>query len=123
MNKRIKTKWLKALRSGDYKQGKNVLHSAGKRGNHKFCCLGVLCDLYLNEKKKDWTEISDDRYTKLFSSSTKREDYIVLPNNVKRWAGLKENNPSVNDGINTLAGYNDNGYTFKQIADIIEKEL
>jgi len=57
MNKRIKTKWLKVLRSGNYKQGMTVLHSAGKRGgNYKFCCLGVLCDIYLKEKKLKWKE-------------------------------------------------------------------
>ena len=40
MNKDIKQKWVKALRSGEYKQGSRFLHY-----EDKFCCLGVLCDL------------------------------------------------------------------------------
>ncbi len=123
MNKRIKTKWLKALRSGNYKQGKSVLHSAGKRdGNHKYCCLGVLCDLYLKENKQKWTEFPDDRLGKVFSVSKTSDDTAVLSGKVKRWAGLKESNPTVLD-YHSLAGINDDGYSFKQIADIIEEEL
>lgn len=38
MDKTIKRKWLKALRSGEYEQGIDVLCNA----NNKFCCLGVL---------------------------------------------------------------------------------
>jgi hypothetical protein len=33
----IKTLWVEALRSGYYKQGKNVL-----KDNNRYCCLGVL---------------------------------------------------------------------------------
>lgn len=40
MNKKIKKLWLKALRSGEYKQGKLAL-----RIKNKYCCLGVLCDI------------------------------------------------------------------------------
>lgn len=35
----IRAKWLEALRSGNYKQGK-----FGLRTGDTFCCLGVLCD-------------------------------------------------------------------------------
>ena len=34
----IKEKWLTALRSGEYKQGKYYL----KNDNNCYCCLGVL---------------------------------------------------------------------------------
>lgn len=37
MNKTIKKKWLKALRSGEYKQGRVNLY-----WNGRYCCLGVL---------------------------------------------------------------------------------
>jgi len=32
--------WIKALRSGEYKQAKQVLHSTAY---NSYCCLGVLC--------------------------------------------------------------------------------
>src|SRR4051812_34484552 len=35
--------WVKALRSGEYKQTKGALHTA----DGAFCCLGVACDLAL----------------------------------------------------------------------------
>ena len=38
MNKEIKDKWVKALRSGEYKQGRLYLQR-----DNLFCCLGVLC--------------------------------------------------------------------------------
>lgn len=50
MKKRIKVKWLKALRSGKYEQGHGVLHSLEK---NNYCCLGVLCKIAgIYEKKK-----------------------------------------------------------------------
>jgi hypothetical protein len=39
MNKEWKEKWVKALRSGRYQQGRNVL-----REGDRYCCLGVLCE-------------------------------------------------------------------------------
>ena len=41
MNKAIKQKWLKALRSDEYAQGKTWL-CRDIDGEHRFCCLGVL---------------------------------------------------------------------------------
>jgi hypothetical protein len=48
VNKVWKQKWVEALKSGKYKQGKNYL----RRGNEKsadgpksHCCLGVLCEV------------------------------------------------------------------------------
>lgn len=40
MDKELKTKWVAALRSGEYKQGRNRLKWAGR-----YCCLGVLCEV------------------------------------------------------------------------------
>ena len=44
MNKQLKTKWLKALRSGEYDQGVGHYVTAGNKYD-SFCCLGVLCDI------------------------------------------------------------------------------
>ena len=38
--KKFKAKWIKALRSGEYKQGLSCLHH-----DSKYCCLGVACDI------------------------------------------------------------------------------
>lgn len=53
MDKAIKRKWVKALRSGKYKQGKG--HLKDERG--RFCCLGVLCNII---DPKGWSSSADD---------------------------------------------------------------
>ena len=40
MKKKLQRAWAKALRSGEFKQGKNKLQNFGK-----YCCLGVLCKI------------------------------------------------------------------------------
>ena len=42
MKKHIAMKWVKALRSGKYKQGRGNLRNTF----NEFCCLGVLCNLH-----------------------------------------------------------------------------
>ena len=48
MNTDIKTKWLKALRSGEYKQGKQSLRPT----EDTFCCLGEVLILAYHEHFK-----------------------------------------------------------------------
>jgi hypothetical protein len=52
MNPEWKEKWVEALESGEYEQGQGCLNGSGK-----FCCLGVLCDLYDADK---WGEQRED---------------------------------------------------------------
>lgn len=42
-------KWVNALRSGKYKQGKAVLKFTHSTGSKSFCCLGVLEDLCIRK--------------------------------------------------------------------------
>ena len=61
MDKKIANMWIKALESGDYKQGKCAL----RNDNDCFCCLGVLCDLYdkdRKQKKKKSIKITNPKY-------------------------------------------------------------
>lgn len=45
MNKRLKARWVKALRSGKYTQGRFRLANTDELGRKSFCCLGVLREL------------------------------------------------------------------------------
>jgi hypothetical protein len=45
MNKRLKAKWIKALRSGEYNQTTCRLVTTEVDGSRSFCCLGVLREL------------------------------------------------------------------------------
>lgn len=117
MNQEIKQKWLNALRSDEYQQTAERLHD--KNG---FCCLGVLCDLYGKEHSIEWEEIDPGQYThKIFRNMYYSFLYKTgtLPLQVREWAELFQDTLVVN----RLAEMNDNGYTFEQIADVIETHL
>lgn len=110
MNAEIKQKWIEALRSGEYRQGINYL-----RGNdNTYCCLGVLCDLYAKEHNIEWRDSAIFQAKELNVAGTTPH---YLPNRVQEWAEVNGNNP------NLLGNRNDEGKTFNEIADIIEKEL
>lgn len=118
----IKKLWIKALKSGKYKQGTECLRKV-----NKFCCLGVLSDLYAKENKIKWKK--DKESYRLFN-----EGY-VLPSMVREWAGLDGHNPGVlitekikkkidcNWKSSSLSNLNDKGCNFKQIAECIDKSL
>ena len=133
MNSEIKQKWINALRSGEYEQSsKGFLHIADEF-SERYCCLGVLCDLYAKERNKEWT--------KEYKGWTKRYNGRILdfegedqypPQSVVEWAGLPEKSPSIKFSGEIddcefenpeLAELNDDGISFNTIADLIEQYL
>ena len=110
----FKAKWVAALRSGDYDQGRGALSVAGK-----FCCLGVACaitnipllvsggrhslllppEIHFSEIVKWWQTLPQDRYC--------IRSPVVVVGGV--WKALSE--------------LNDCGKTFAEIADLIEAQL
>lgn len=54
MDADLKVKWIKALRSGEFKQAQGELHDAR---NNSYCCLGVLCKVVGAE----WTSFEKER--------------------------------------------------------------
>ncbi len=110
MNNEVKQEWLKALRSGDYKQGEGQL-----RNGDTYCCLGVLTDLYCKQNNGDsWNDVA--------SYSDGR-----LPHRVRTWADLQSGDPRVghddNGTMTNLSALNDSGRSFNDIADLIERYL
>ncbi len=119
MNKDIKAEWIKALLSGDYGQGESCL-----RQDNKFCCLGVLCDIHAKSDcaDEDWKPDNYEDHMYYLGQS------LSLPNEVRLWAGLTQSNPTFsNIGMphpyDDLAALNDNGYTFEEIAKVIEAKF
>lgn len=93
----MKGRWVAALRSGEYKQGRRRL-----RVGHTYCCLGVLADLI---DCNAWLRSGDDRRgVKLWKKSSLALPEEILP------AGVQEQ----------AATFNDNGSTFEEIAGWIE---
>lgn len=113
MNENAK-RWVKTLRSGEYKQGHKRLRTLSSYNDEcAYCCLGVACDLYAKEKGIQWNR-----------------DHIlghggILPFEVSKWLGLGSKDGGFKDA-NGVADYltvrNDQGATFEDIADIIESE-
>ncbi len=114
MNKEIKEKWVTALLSGDYIQGKGKL----KNFSNQFCCLGVLCDIHQKETEEgEWIM----KYNQSSYKNAIEASIGLPPSFVLKWAGLS--NTQIDGYTQTLDELNDNGATFKEIADIIEKQL
>lgn len=118
MNKDVKAKWLEALRSGEYEQGRSYLRS----DDNKFCCLGVLCEIAVQDGVIDEASLSKYgtyRYDGWYESA--------LPEKVQDWSGVDSTLGRFADAAGSrdgaLAFINDDGATFDEIADIIESEF
>lgn len=122
MNREIRDQWTAALRSGEFRQGRQrlVTHSADPDEPPKYCCLGVLCELAA--RAGAIPPADGNLYLNCFD---------VLPDEVVAWSGIRSRNPLVDTGSDshigsrtrTLAELNDAGLSFAEIADIIEREL
>lgn len=121
MKTEYKDKWVKALRSGEYKQADGALSPDGD----SFCCLGVLCEVLIKDGvaiDKTMGENSDEGYRYSFGDTF---DWETLPEGVADFVGLSEVNPRVvrDDITRDLATINDSGTPFDEIADLIEAQL
>lgn len=113
MKRDIAEQWAKALESGEYKQGLNYLHSE-KDGEHKFCCLGVLCELAL----KAGVKMKTRKVFKTEPATEYNRERFYIPGEVQAWAGMKYGDGVYND-FECLIKDNDTGTPFPEIAKII----
>lgn len=102
MDQTLKQQWMTALRSGEYLQGTGSL----KYGD-KYCCLGVLCSVM---------EVSMNKRQTSFYYNGERMD-VCLSIDLQQDIGMTGENQS------KLANMNDEGRSFLEIADYIEKAL
>lgn len=91
----IAERWVAALRSGEYRQGAGCLHTE----DGKYCCLGVLQGPLLGQYIGD-----NDDCLSIYAFSQ---------------SGLK-GTLGENDNRQDLADLNDGGWSFQDIADLIE---
>ena len=106
--------WIKALRSGNYKQARERFHHIEKlyNGNekHSHCCLGVGCDVFVPKEKRIFSYKSDVMKGIEPQSQPHSPDWLKNVNyNFKAKFGY------------TLMSLNDSeGFTFDMIADCLE---
>lgn len=102
--------WVDALRSGIYPQGKEQLGSAAG-----FCCLGVLCDLYLAFHPNDEGWNSEHIHYRF------HDETGYPPESVVEWSGMGTRSGEVPGDKSSLAQMNDRGGSFDVISEFIEK--
>ncbi len=100
MKRNIMYKWIKALKSGKYKQTTGEL-----KNKNGYCCLGVLCEIKAKEQKKKFYE---------------HKNGGVLSETQMKWSGIKSQNGKCKR--TDLVYMNDYlKYSFSEIADFIKK--
>lgn len=134
----IREEWLKRLRSGDYQQGRGSLRYDGKH-----CCLGVLCDIAVDQGFGRWEAEGGTSFYLLEGESMEEGDgkESLPPTELLRWAGVVPTDHPGNQrslsAIVSMGGahvsaklhqLNDgdcgfNALTFAQIADLIEEQI
>jgi hypothetical protein len=126
MRKEIAEKWVAALRSGEYEQSAGFLQT-----RDGYCCLGVLCDLHMRETGRgEWRPpgSGDYLYTQCYRDDLGVDGEYTPPPGVREWADM-EDDPCVRvqhpDGSvepEDLVSLNDDGFSFAQLADLIEEQ-
>ena len=124
MKKEWADKWVAALRSGDYVQGRGTLKQLNRSTDDavpSFCCLGVLCDL-----AKDHENIKGHWSGQVFVCGKGTRNVGILPPAVRQETGLS----TLYADLIGIEGYqqqsllrlNDKaGRSFEEIAEIIDK--
>ena len=108
----LRQEWIRRLRSGEYEQGKGCLNRFDR-----YCCLGVLCELLseqgLVEKHKCPRDSAVYYRHGGFGSQTQ------LPGTSNELIGLVRPDGGTTVPLTILN--DDMGWTFDQIADVLEK--
>lgn len=142
MNPEVKPLWTADLLSGEYRQGTGELRTPGPPSlGDGFCCLGVLSDrgaklgicqaFHPEDDPRAWAYGNPVDHT---AGVTNAINTAYVPASIMVWADLGSNNPSVklasddplyeNYGPDTtLAGLNDAGVPFAEIARVIDRYL
>lgn len=111
--KKVLAKWLKALRTGGYRQAKEALYDPVSYG---FCCLGVLQHC-VTGGEVEVCDYNPDRFASVPSQDWLDEHGISFSGGEGYGSGVNPFLPT----LGTCAAYaNDNGKTFKAIARAIE---
>lgn len=125
MDQYVKGLWTKALNDDSYKQGRGQLLKDGE-----FCCLGVLCDIYIKQTNlAEWlptTPVTGKHM--IVEKDALAGNYMTtgLPLYVRQWAGGLSYDPHIlyRGEPSPLSQLNDVfGLDFKQIAQLIGEQL
>lgn len=125
LRSKIKEAWIKALRSGEYKQCQHRLKDSV---TGSYCCLGVLAEVTAKIEETDYDRYRDGDNSSLPNrflieavfrdKQLDRSGVFEAPWDVK----VREEKKGETPGKTSLYQLNDAyGYTFDEIADVIER--
>ena len=116
----LKERWIAALLSGGYEQGRSALRREDPVHGHTYCCLGVLADLI---DPTGWERLESDSQEFWKGSSMTS----MLPSDVCGIdLGIQHSLARANDGAPLTSndpGYEDRGTDFATIAGWIRDNL
>jgi len=115
MNPELKAKWIAALRSGDYRQGRGMLKSVYREDT--YCCLGVLCDV---SGMGRWVHKDDDGLKSTYYEYHSHCSGGRLPWGMGSDIGLPAESQELLISMNDT---DEHQKSFDEIADYIEKNL
>lgn len=127
MDYNIAMKWVKALRSGDYKQAQKFL-----KVDNAYCCLGVLCEVVgFGFKRAELQEVKAKGVVYQLVCQDAGDETGVIAGEAQEKATIGSRSGSLPFHYIDVEGTwrmetielteaNDAGLTFAQIADIIE---
>jgi hypothetical protein len=114
-------KWIEALESGKYKQGRCRLLFEGA-----FCCLGVAQDLFKNELGCTWEGCTFNDLSLTYCSTSAlifpAMKFLGFDDRYGLSISVTDNLTSMVESLN-LGQLNDSGVTFLEIATILKKAL
>jgi hypothetical protein len=143
MDPDLKKEWVEALRSGEYLQGKQYLKTVARIAANKVevlhCCLGVICELIPTVDENHAMQINIREFGGNHNTGTLPMEAVqaMWPDHNRRHlsdnptvfsaVGLSESayvapldDPEIYGKMYSLAELNDQGFTFNQIADVID---
>ncbi len=104
MDKFFKQEWIRALRSGKFEQGQQMLHNTE---SNTYCCIGVLCEIVPAMAR------IDTEYRTTYSENSTEIDVDML-----EYFGLSEETQ-----VGLIEMNDKEGLSFAKIADYIEENL
>ena len=118
MPAKLKKKWLKALRSGEYGQAEGVLYD----GKGNFCCLGVLEHVAMRgeveiDEEGQFIDMPSKKFLKYAGIKTTHTCREPI------WCDETQNITNESIDMVSLATLNDTGRTFKELAKVIEQKV
>ena len=110
MREYVKNKWVAALKSGKYKQG--CCHLRGPTG---YCCLGVLCEVFMDEGNELDVRTTQNSVVEYNGQTS------YPPKKVREWAGICHVSGRASSADYCVAAINDTTDSFTDAIEYIEK--